>query len=205
MALITEIIPVQGFEIVQNRIGEILLMELQNQKTLQGITSDFGVFLEREEPYDKSEDVMITVMLHGSDYTGFTQKDSQGNTSYIIDVFAGGFGTSTQQPSLVARRKIFEYVGMIRYILSSAKYQTLGLPYGLIGGKYVESIKFDIDFSNFGNHSNYDGSFIRFARILFTVRIQENQALWDGIPLLGNDTLVTLDETNKGFQFKFNN
>jgi hypothetical protein len=178
---------------------------LTNQKRIQGIESDFGVFLEREEPYDKSEDVMITVMLHGSDYAGFTQKDSQGHTSYIIDVFAGGAGTPTEQPSIAARRKIFEYVGMIRYILSSTKYQSLGLPQGLIGGKYVESIKFDIDFSNFGNHSNYDGSFIRFARILFTVRIQENQALWTGIPLLGNDTLVTLDNTSKGFQLKFNN
>lgn len=205
MALITEIIPAQGFEIVQKRIGEILLTELTNQKNIQGITSDFEVFLEREEPYDKSEDVMITVMLHGSDYSGFTPKDSQGLTSYIIDVFAGGAGTPTEQPSIYSRRKIFQYVGMIRYILSSAKYQNLGLPAGLIGGKYLESIKFDIDFSNFGNHSNYDGSFIRFARILFTVRIQENQAMWAGIPLLGNDTLVTLDDTNKGFQLKINN
>lgn len=44
MAIITETIPRQGFEIVQNRIGEILLLELTNQKALQGFTSDFGVF-----------------------------------------------------------------------------------------------------------------------------------------------------------------
>ena len=72
MAIITETIPRQGFEIVQNRIGEILLLELTNQKALQGFTSDFGVFLERQEPFDKEEDVMITVMLSGADYKGFT-------------------------------------------------------------------------------------------------------------------------------------
>jgi hypothetical protein len=205
MAIITESIPRQGFEIVQNRIGEILLTELTNQKVLQGFTSDFGVFLERQEPFDKSEDVMITVMLAGADYKGYTTKDSQGDTTYIIDVFASGAASSTLQPSLEARDKIFLYVGMIRYILSSGKYLTLGLPPGLIGGKYLESFKFDIDFSNFGNHSNYDARFIRFARMVFSVRIQENQDLWTGIPLLGNDTLVTLDATNKGFQLVFNN
>lgn len=204
MAIITETIPRQGFEIVQNRIGEILLLELTNQKALQGFTSDFGVFLERQEPFDKSEDVMITVMLSGADYKGFTQKDSQGDTTYVIDVFCGGEGRPNMSASLVARDKVFLYIGMIRYILSSGKYQTLGLPPGLIGGKYLESFKIDIDFSNFGNHSNYDAKFIRYARMLFTVRIQENQDLWTGIPLLGNNTLVTLDSTDKGFQLVFN-
>ena len=205
MAIITETIPRQGFEIVQNRIGEILLLELTNQKVLQGFTSDFGVFLERQEPFDKEEDVMITVMLAGADYKGFTQRDSQGDTTYVIDVFASGYGTPTMQPSLVARDKAFLYMGMVRYILASGKYQTLGLPPGVIGGKYVESFKFDIDFSNFGNHSNYDARYIRYGRLIFSVRIQENQDLWTGIPLLGNNTLVTLDSTNKGFQLVFNN
>lgn len=205
MAIITEIIPKQGFEIVQNRIGEILLTELTNQKSLQGFTSDFGVFLERQEPFDKEEDTMVTVMLSGADYKGYTQKDVQGDTTYIIDVFTSGYGTSTTAPSLIAREKCFLYVGMIRYILSSAKYLTLGLPAGLIGGKYLESFKFDIDFSNFGNHSNYDARYVRFARMVFTVRIQENQDLWTGIPLLGNDTLVSLNDTDKGFQLTFNN
>lgn len=205
MAIITEVIPRQGFEIVQNRIGEILLTELTNQKVLQGFDSQFEVFLERQEPFDRSEDVMIGVMLAGAEYKGFTTKDQQGDTTYIIDVFASGAGTSTMQPSLVARDKAFMYVGMIRYILSSSKYLTLGLPPGLIGGKYFESFKFDIDFSNFGNHSNYDARYIRFARLVFSVRIQENQEMWTGIPLFGNDTLITLDSTNKGFQLKFNN
>lgn len=204
MAVITEVIPRQGFEVVQNRIGEILLTELTNQKALQGFDSNFGVFLERQEPFDKSEDVMVAVMLAGADYKGFTTKDQQGDTTYIIDVFASGAASSTMEPSLEARDKAFLYVGMIRYILSSSKYQTLGLPPGLIGGKYFESFKFDIDFSNFGNHSNYDARFIRFARIVFSVRIQENQEMWTGIPLLGNSTLVTLDATNKGFQLVFN-
>lgn len=205
MAIITEVIGKQGFEVVQEKIAEILLLELTNQKKLQILPSDFGVFMERQEPHDKSEDVMISIMLNGANYENFTPKGSEGITSYIIDVVAGGIANSKLSPSLVARNKLFKYVGMIRYILSSAKYQTLDLPKGLINGRYVETIKLDVDFSNFGNHSNYDAGFIRFARILFSVRINERQDLWEGVPLIANTTKVSFDNINKGFQLKFNN
>lgn len=205
MALITEIIPPQGYEIVQNRIASILLEELTNQKTLQGLTSEFEVFLERQEPFDKSEDVMLSVICSHADYDDYTSKDSQGGTMYYIDIYCKAQGTPISDPSMVSRSKLFTYVGMVRYILQSGKYQTLGLPYGLIGGRYVKKVLFDTDYSSFGNHSNWDGSFIRFCRIFYLVRIQENQQLWDGIPLLGNDTNITLEETSKGYKLNFNN
>lgn len=204
-AIINEIIPLQGFDIVETRIGEILLTELTNQKNLQGLTSDFGVFLERQEPMDKSEDVVITVTLMDTNFSEFTTKGSQGNTIYVIDVYASGTASDTETASINSRIKIHKYVGMIRYILSSAKYLTLGFPPGLIGGKYVERIHFDTDYSNFGNHSNFDGSFIRFARIFYAVRIQEDQELWTPIALEGADSVYKLDDTEKGTQIIFNN
>ncbi len=63
----------------------------------------------------------------------------------------------------------------------------------------------DTDYSNFGNHSNYDGAYIRFARFWYDVRVQENQALWEGTPLEGNDTKFTYENTDKGTLLTFNN
>jgi hypothetical protein len=205
MAVITEIIPAQGFEIVQNRIGEILIEEVSNQIEIQSLTDSVEVFVERIEPFDKSEDVMISLAFREGEYEGQTTRDSQGNYTYFIDVFVTGRGIGNESPSTNSRNKLFKYVGMIRYILMSGKLLTLGFVPGLIGGKSIKKITLDTDYSNFGNHSNYDGAYIRFCRIYFTVRVQENQLLWEGIPLYGNNTNITYETTNKGTKVIFNN
>lgn len=205
MAVITEIIPAQGFEIVQNRIGEILIEEISNQIDLQNLSDSVEVFVERIEPFDKSEDVMISIAFKEGEYEGQTTSDSQGYYTYFIDLFVTGKGIGNESPSTNARNKLFKYIGMIRYILMSGKLQTLGFVPGLIGGKTIKKIMLDTDYSNFGNHSNYDAAFIRFCRIYFTVRVQESQLLFEGIPLQGNNTNITYETTNKGTKVIFNN
>lgn len=194
--IITEIIPKQGFEIVLDRIHDILDVELLNQKTLQEFESEFEVFKERQEAYDNSEAVVIIVSLSNIAYAGKTQKDSQGGTDYFIDVYANGIESTDKTGNEDSRLKLHLFVGMIRYILDSTKYQTLGFDYSLnlIGGKYITGIQFP------DNYDNQDASFNRFARITLNVRIQESQQAWDAIQLLGNDTTVKLDETEKGFK-----
>ena len=204
-AIITESIGIQGFEVVANRIGSILAEEIANQQAIQGFEEDVELYLERIEPFSKEQDVMITTAFREASYEGQTTRDSQGQYIYFIDVFCSGMGEGDISPSIIAKNKLFRYVGLVRYILSSGKYLTLGLPPGLIGGKYIEKITIDTDYSNFGNHSNYDGSFIRFARIIFRVRVQENQLLWEGVEMQGNTTNVTLDNTGEGTRLIFNN
>lgn len=205
MAVITETIPPQAYEIVQNRIGEILAEEIANQVDIQGLTDEVEVFVERIEPFDKSEDVMISLAYREGLYEGQTQQNTQGHYTYFIDVFCTGKGVGDEPPSTNVRNKIFKYIGMVRYILSSGKMPTLGFAPGLIGGKYVTKMTLDTDYSNFGNHSNYDGAFIRFCRIHFIVRVQENQLLWEGIPLEGNDTNIQYETTNRGTRIVYNN
>jgi len=205
MALLTEEIGAQGFELVGNRIAEILVEEIANQVTLQGFEETVECFLERIEPMDKNEDVMISVAFREGDYEGQTQQDVQGQYMYFIDLFVSGYGQAGTAPSIISKNKLFRYLGLIRYILSSGKMPTLQFPPGLIGGKYIKKIILDTDYSNFGNHSNYDGAYIRFARIIYIVRVRESQLLWEGIPLEGNNTKITYENTTKGTQLIFNN
>lgn len=198
-AIINEIIPQQSFEIVLNKIGVILFEELTNQKVLVPANDDFEVYTERLAPYDNSEDVMINLSLSNINQSGLNLKDSQGQNTFFIDVYASGAAKHGETGSEVVKKKLHKYVGMIRYILSSAKYPLLGFSAGFIGGKQVEQIQFQ------DNLSADDASNIRFARITFTVRIMENQQMTTPIPLDGSDTKTVLELTNKGYKLTQNN
>jgi hypothetical protein len=205
MAVITEIIQEQAFEKVANKIAEILTTEIAYQQDKQDFEDTVEVFLERIEPFDKNEDVMVSVAFREAKYEGYTTSATQGEYVYFVDLFCSGYGERESEPSIVAKNKLMRYLGIIRYVLSSPKYLTLGFEPGLIGGKYIKLITLDTDYSNFGNHSNYDGSYIRFARIIFLVRVQENNERWNAIPLQGNNTNITYDDTALGTQLILNN
>jgi len=203
MAQITEVIPEQASLIIQRKIAEILLLELTNQKALQSLTSEFEVYTERIEPYDKSEDVLISLALRESTEAEHTADSGIINNVYFIDVFTGGQESQTEDMSTNVHRKLSKYVGMIRYILSSPKYPTLGLPRGIIANRHIMKLTYDTDYSNWGNHSNYDGAGIRFCRIIYSVTAVEYTTLPTGVPLEGNDTIIEIG-TNKGIQLIFN-
>lgn len=171
MAILSETITEQGFAKVANRIAEILVEEIANQIEAQGFQENVEVFLERIEPFSKEEDVAITVAFKENDFEGYTQRSSQGNCMYFIDLFCSGYGQDDIPPSIVSKTKLYRYLGLIRYILSSGKIPTLLFERGLIGTKYIKKIMVDTDYSNFGNHSNYDASYIRFARVIFIVAV----------------------------------
>ena len=198
-AIIENIIPRQGFEIVLERIGTILFEELTNQKSLQKLCDDFAVYIERQTPYDKSEGIVISIGMDTADYSGKNQSDRQGQTTYFIDLFTGSFQSMVATGDNKSRFDSLKWIGMISNILSSTKYKTLGFAPGLIGGTMVERIQNQL------TYGNGDANFIKFARVTFTARIQENQEMWTGIELQGNDTTIKLHETEKGFKLTFNN
>lgn len=196
--LITEIIPLQNFEIIKDRLGVILLEELSNQIRLQCKDIDLGVFIERQEPYDEAEDVVVNISENNIGYGSIDEKTSQGNISFNIDVYASGNATIDFDGNTITRKKLDIFKGWIRYILSSTKYQTLAFSKGFIGGTYVDSIQND------DNYGTQDGAFVRMARIQFSVRANENQQMWNGLEFTGNDTVIKLDNGTKGYKLIFN-
>lgn len=197
--IINEIIPQQSFEIVLNKIGVILFEELTNQKALVPANDDFEVYVERLVPYDNSENVMINVSLSNINQSGLNLNDSQGQNTFFIDVYAGGMESASETGSENVKKKLHKYVGMVRYILSSGKYPLLGFSPGIIGGRALEQIQFQ------DNLSNMEASYIRFARLTFTVRVQENQKMADSLLMGGNDTTTKLELTDKGYKLTQNN
>lgn len=198
-ALITIPIPEQGFEKVRDAIGAILLTELSNQKTLQGFDEAITVYRERVTPMETEENLYFNVMLDSATYGNYTQRDAQGRTIYFIDVYATGKNKDTGVGAKDSGDRLGKFLGMAMYILGANQYKLLGLPAGLIGGTYIES------FATAEPAPAETGMYQRFARISFAVRVQENYNLWSGINLVGNDSVVKMDQTNKGYQYIFNN
>lgn len=196
--LITEIIPLQNFEIIKDRLGVILFEELMNQKKLQCKGIDIDVSIERQEPYDKAEDVVVNISQNNIAYGSIDERNSQGNISFNIDVYASGNATIEVDGNTTTRVKLDMVLGWIRYILSSTKYQTLAFPKGFIGGTYVDSVQYD------DNYGSQDGAFIRMARLQFSVRASEVQEMWNGLEFTGNDTVIKLDNGTKGYKLIFN-
>lgn len=197
-AIITEEIPRQAFEHITERIGAILLLEITNQFSIKSIDIPFEIYLDRIEPIDKSEDIVINVSLGSVTYDNQNEFSSAGSNNFYIDVYCNAQETSTKTASTDARLKLHQISGIIRYILSSTKYKCLGYDFGLISGTYVQSINFD------DNFPKEDGSMFRMARINFLVRADEFTNPDDYVDFLGNDTTIKLSDTNKGFKLTFN-
>lgn len=199
MALINEIIPLQGFDVVEKRIGAILLSEISNQISLQSLDDEIGVYLERTIEYDKSEGVVFNVSANTGSYAGQNQSGSQGTISYTIDIYNHGTESSVKSGDADSLDRQNRYLGICRYIFNSTKYKTLDFPYGFVTGVYVESFQKDSSMNK--DQSDY----IRMVQLVLSVRVTEDQEMWESQPLSGNDTTIFLEDTDKGYKLIFNN
>lgn len=197
--MIDHVIPQHRFEIVLNNIGAILLSELNNQKLLNNFNELFEVFKERQTPIDKGEEIVINLTINNIDYNNHNAFNSDGTHTIHIEVYVNGYETSALSGSEVSNTKLNKTVGLIKYILSHDEYFNLGFSVPVIASKTINSVSFDKSITN------QDASFSRMAVIEMSARFSENYQDNTLVPLLGNDTGVKINLTEKGFKFEFNN
>lgn len=197
-ALITNSIPEQNFELLTKQLGAILFLEVSNQNSLLTSGYDIGTFIERQSKIDQSEEIVINVSFNSAQNSNHNELNYQSDGTFNIDVYSNGIESEDVRGDEDTRLKHHKVIGWIRYILSSTVYKALGLPYGVVMSTTVQSINFD------DNYGNEDGNFIRMCRIVFSVRFIEDCEFEEGITLLGNDTTIRLDLTDRGYKFNFN-
>ena len=198
-AIIDHAIPSQGFELVRDLIGAILKEELENQKTLQNLPEEIQVFSERTTPFGNEEELAINVLLSSANYTGMTQKDTQGRTMFLVDIYTNGRASNGTPGGLDSSKRLHKYIGLVRYILQYSEYKTLSLPLGVIAGGSVD------DFNIMEPSQQQDSNFTRMGRVSVSYRIQENQALIQGTTLESMITTVKLEDTDLGYRFELIN
>ena len=132
-ALITDPILPQRFEIVRDRIAEILAVELQNQIAMQYLTEfdDLKVYLERHVNIDHSELPIVNVTLATSDFDNMKPLDLNGNYFYNVDCYCKAEADEDSDiGDDTAAFRLHRLLGLCRAIIMSPHYKMLGFEPG---------------------------------------------------------------------------
>lgn len=197
-SLITELIPAQSFEVVHDRIGEILTEELDAQFLIAGdYDLDIDIWKERDVPFNHSECPAINVMLDRSQYVDQSLQHNNGVFRYIVEIVhkAPSKDAKLEIGDSIAMTKVQKIMGKCRYILEHTKYKTLGFTPPFIQNRHVEEIYF-------GKPVRQDSAHVAMGRMVFSVKVGETNGEAEASLLRGYDTTVKLYLTEKGYLWK---
>ena len=201
MTLLTEIIPIQNFEIVRNQIGAIIKLELEGQASLNTEEAELlsaSVFVERTKKIDHTETPLINVLFDNG-VPNSQDTNTQDNTyAYNIDFFTGSKTNQDEEGDKLSRFKMNRLMGVVRAILESPHYRTLGLATPSVMNRMITNITAG------GPIDNEDSRNVMFGTLTLGVRISETTEQFKPIPLQGSDTTVKLEDTEKGYQYILN-
>lgn len=198
--MITGIIPRQGFELVRDRIAQILLNEIYSQAA-RTYDADYGIkkiFIERFTPINHSECPVINVKLNHGDYSHKDVKSVDGTYRYFIEITTNGKYTEEDEGDKRAKVRLHKLLGLCRAILDNPEYTTLSFPRPFIGNRHVESIIFDKP-EEHSAESSCQGF------LTLVVRLNETHNLPEGVLLESSLTKVQLKDTGSGYFWEFEN
>ena len=200
MAILTELIPQQNFELVRDRIGEIIKDELENQVVLQPnelALKDVSVFVDRIVKINKSELPLINVFLDIGNFNNQDVEAQDGVFMYTIQFYFGGKSSQNEaRGDQASLRNLQRLIGVVRGIIQSAKYLTLGFAKPSVLHRSIKSILIS------DPAASQDGSNISQGSLTLEVRLVEDAEMFTSRTLLGADTTIKLSESSKGFEYK---
>lgn len=193
-AKITEIIPTQNFELLLQFIASQLLVELDNQKTLQSFAESFKLFVERSTSVDVREaDVVIIALFDSIVNSSSTPQDTMYTGTYFIDVYATAKASEGKPGDEATGTLLLKFLGMCRYILESQKVR--------LGTVSDSRLNWKVGSVNvFEANNNADTGFSRMGRIALEVKLYESQDIFSGVLFAENHTNIKLQNTNDGYQ-----
>lgn len=202
MALLTEIIQQQNFELVRDKIGAILAEELAGQavlnfseKALTGVV----VHVDRSVTFDHTELPAVNVFLDGGTYDNETIEKQDGSYSYNIDIYTASKTSQNVSGDKNSLRNLQRLCGIIRAILQSPHYLTLGFSRPSVSVRSVKSIQIQ------DPRLNQDALNTMYGRIILDVRFIEMAEQFKPVVSGGSDTEVRLEEGDKGFFYVVDN
>lgn len=194
MARIQGTIPQQNFELVRDRIGEIITDELESQVLFYNPDLDATVYVERTDPIDKTELPVVIVSLATGNYDNKDVKSTDGTYTYNVDVFTRAKTSADQEGDQRSMFSLHRLLGVIRYILDNPIYKTLGFANPMISRVAVQSL-------NIAEPGKQDAASVMMGRLTVTVRVPETVNLLPASLLAGYETSVKLQLTDKGYVF----
>lgn len=197
MPLIVDVIPPQGFEIVRDRIGEILFDEISSQVAQSYNTDiDAQVYVERSNQIDKTELPLINISLSTGSYDNKNQGNLNGTYIFDIDAYTHSKSTEDESGDVLAALKLQRILGVCRAILENPVYKTLGYMPGFIIRTGCSDINIAIP-----GAGKLDTLNTLMGRLSFTVVLIENTELIVPVLIAGYDTSIKMVLTNTGYKY----
>ena len=191
MSHINSLIDEQNFELIRDRIGEILSDELNYQADYVK-ECDVAVWRERDVPFSQGEPPAVNVSLFEGDPELQTLIKQDWDYKFYIDHTRQGKGTDDKlgdERAMVACQRV---MGIIRSIMMNPKYITLGFEPGFIKHRRIGKIEF-------GKPVRQDTSHTVLGRLTFCVKCIETTPLVTPRVAASFLTSVRLGLTDKGY------
>ena len=215
MSVIIGIIPSQAYELIRNRIVEILGEEMDNQFVLSGDPDlDIDVWMERNISFDKEElyPAAMNVSFIDGNYENEDQRDADGVYSYAIDVYARSVDTDSTTGDTTSALIVQKILGKVRAILNATQYKTLA--FAPVNGKQIiknrrcSQIQVWDPKRQQGIGADTSTTFDQAGRIVFVVKAFETVEVIIPIIEKGSTTKVSfgvINQTPQGFLWSRNN
>ena len=193
--MITQAISPQAFELVRDRIGEILTSELAAQADFTyGEIPDLTVYSERFIPFDNTELPAINISLSRGLLDSQTAIQSDGAYRFNVDVHTLSPSSEGSPGDSEAMHKLHRLIGVVRAILEDPIYKTLGFVPPFVMNRHVEEIAI-------ADPDPQDTASVVMGRLIFVVRVPETVNLIVPNLISGYETNVKLALTDKGYVF----
>jgi len=200
MSKIIGVIPPQNYELIRNKIAEIIAIELEHQFAISYDPDfDCNVWLERTTPFDSEEmtPAVINVSFIDGNYQNEDPVDADGLYSYAVDVYARSYTNEENIGDTRAALIVQKVIGKIRAILMATVYKTVDTGLGIVKNRRVASVQvYDPKRHPQGDDST---TFDQAGRIVFNVTAIETVEVIQPNQITGADTWVRWCCTDKGY------
>lgn len=199
MSKINSVIPHQSFELVRDRLAEILAEELSNQHALSAeAVLNADVWIERATPVNLSELPAVAVSFAKGDYENSDTRQVDGNYTYYVDCSVSAESTAQARGDKLAALALQRLLGVCRAILKSPAYRTLDYQPPFNCSLEVSAIMVGDPSGDPDASSSVSG------RLEVMVRIPEYSVMQSAVPIAGSQTTVKLDLTDQGYVYRRN-
>jgi len=200
MPKILTVVGPRVFEVIRNRIAEILTDEISNQAILSSDTVFLNtkVLIESGGPEDQQDLSVVNVSLMNGTFGERKSYDGKvkGNYLFSIDVYTNDKNNKLQSGDYLASVKCQKLIGLCFAILDNPIYRTLG--YSAKG--FIERVKSN-DF-NFRAQNKVDANNTAMGRLVFEVQADETVDLLTATVLTEFQTKLTLNTSGKGYYYE---
>lgn len=184
----------QGFEIIRDKIGEILLTELRYQfDYFNNKNCDVNVFGDAVI-LDNSEVPLVNVSLDSGNFALKDAISTDGSYTFNIDVYTKSKNTNDVVSDSNARAKCHNLLGVCRAILDHAHYRTLNMNPNFVGHTMVQSL-------GIAELNKNDSETVAMGRLVFLVRINEQQNFDYGNLFKESLVNIKIENTNIGYKY----